>query len=98
MRKTYIYKSSIHGKGLFAARRLSKGELIGQFRGIPIRVRSTLVRHPHVLWTRDYPLLGTNNLRFVNESNRPNAYFLGVHLISLRVIYPHEEVTADYEG
>ena len=66
--------SDIHGRGIFARRRIAKGELIGIFEG----VRSTDESHAHLLWVAEeddsfWSLRVTNKLKYINHSPRPNA-------------------------
>ena len=95
-RKYYTGKSGIHGTGVFAARKIARGELIGVFKGDP-----TDTDGEHVLWVeRDdweyVGLKGGNDLRFVNHSRRPNAEFDGQRLYARRGLRPHEEITFHY--
>lgn len=93
---TYVKKSPIHGRGLFAERRITRGRRIGRYAG-----RRTRRNGRYVLWV---PLengdvvgiAGGNRLRYVNHSSRPNAAFHGADLYALRTIGPHQEITVDY--
>lgn len=94
----YSGDSGIHGTGLFAARRIRRGEYIGTFHGPPARRDGT-----HVLWV--YPeegdgvpvgRRGRNLLRYLNHSDKPNAAFDGFDLYARRAIAEHEEITIDY--
>lgn len=94
----YTGTSGIHGTGLFAARRIRRGEYIGTFHGPPARRDGC-----HVLWV--YPAegdaapvgrRGRNLLRYLNHSDRPNAAFDGFDLYARRAIPAHEEITIDY--
>ena len=92
----FVAPSPIHGKGLFAARTIPKGTLIGRLEGVPARRDGT-----YVLWYTDdegneVGLRGTNALRYVNHASRPNAIFYGLELSSLRRIRKGEEITHDY--
>ena len=96
-RAYYTGASSIHGKGVFAGRDFVEGDLIGVFEG-----EETGEDGEHVLWIDDeesgriYGLRGTNDLRFVNHSSRPNAEFDGERLIALSAIHTDEEITFHY--
>ena len=62
-----VQKSGIEGKGLFAARRIAKGALIGVYEGPVTQKDGT-----HVLWVEDedeqsFGIDGRNLLRFVNH-------------------------------
>lgn len=90
-----VRKSSIHGRGLFAAERIPRGKLIGFYEG-----PRTKREGAYVLWVEDddetFGVAGKNHLRFVNHSRKPNAYFDGVELWSAKVIRPGEEITFHY--
>jgi SET domain-containing protein len=95
-----IRESGIHGLGLFATRRLRKGEVIGVYDGP--RVLDEEDDGDHVLWIYDeeedleYGIDGQNETRFVNHSRRPNACFEGAELVALTTIREGEEITHDY--
>ena len=94
--KTLIGRSPIHGRGLFAARGIRRGELIGVFRG-----RKAKRNSPYVLWLDEDAkegILVTNRLRFANHSPSPNAQCRGVRLVARRKIWPGEEITINYNG
>ena len=88
----------MHGRGLFAAREIGKGRHIGTFEGRPTRRDSS-----HVLWLWDEEnqewsgLLVTNDLRFTNHSDQPNARLEGVELVARRRIREGEEITISYD-
>ena len=91
-----VRTSPIHGKGVFARRRLRSGGYIGTFEGRPAR-RDGM----YVLWVlddddREMGVEGRNELRFLNHSSRPNAEFLGLDLHATRNIQPGSEVTIHY--
>jgi SET domain-containing protein len=96
----YVADSGIHGRGLFAARRLVRGEYIGTFHGPPARRDGD-----HVLWVYasaldDEPIgrRGRNLLRFLNHATPCNAAFDGFDLYARRAIRRGEEITIDYGG
>lgn len=91
-----VRRSSIHGKGLFARRRIRAGTRIGSYEG-----PRTQKIGDHVLWVVDeegneYGIDGRNELRYVNHSRRPNVVFEEADLIALRDIEPGEELLHDY--
>ncbi len=96
-RKVEIKQSKIHGLGLFAARNLRKGEVIGLYQG-----PETEEEGDHVLWIydedeqREYGIDGQTETRYVNHSQKPNAYFNGEVLEALRAIKKGEELTHNY--
>ena len=90
--------SPIHGRGVFALRRLRTGGHIATFEGRPTR-RDGI----HVLWIsedddgdREIGIEGRNELRYLNHSVNPNAEFLGLELFATRNIQPGHEVTIHY--
>jgi SET domain-containing protein len=93
---TYIKTSPIHGRGLFARQRISRGRLIGTYEG-PDATRNG----KYVLWVLEHDgthrgIRGRNALRYVNHCGQPNAEFRGADLFAIRVIGPDEEITIDY--
>ena len=95
--KVEIKSSLIHGLGLFAARPLREGEVIGLYQGPEVEYDGD-----HVLWIydedqeREYGIDGTCETRYVNHCRQPNAYFNGEVLEALRVIKAGEEITHNY--
>lgn len=88
--------SPIHGRGLFACRRLRNGAYIATFEGEP-----TDQDGMHVLWVTDEDGLqqgieGKNALRFLNHSLDPNAEFRGANLHATRNIQAGHEITIHY--
>ncbi|MCA8961865.1 MAG: SET domain-containing protein-lysine N-methyltransferase [Planctomycetes bacterium] len=93
---SYVARSPIHGRGLFAKRKIRKGTLIGTYEGPRVRKDGM-----HVLWVEDergkwFGIDGKNQLRYLNHSRNPNAEFIGEELIALRTIAPDEEITFHY--
>ena len=94
----YVAASSIHGAGVFAARKLVKGEYIGTFHG-PAACRDGM----YVLWVYEQggdadPVgrSGRNMLRHLNHASPSNAAFDGFDLYALRAIAHGAEITIDY--
>lgn len=94
----YVAASSIHGTGVFAARRFAKGEYIGTFHGPAVR-RDGM----YVLWVYEQrgdadPVgrSGRNMLRYLNHSSPCNAVFDGFDLYARRAIAHDAEITIDY--
>jgi SET domain-containing protein len=92
-----VRKSRLHGYGLFAARKIGKGELIGWYRGVRTRKDGM-----HVLWVEEddekFGLDGVNELRDLNHSKRPNAAFWGDELYAVKAIAKGGEITFNYDG
>jgi SET domain-containing protein len=99
--KDWVYsaESSIHGTGLFAARRIRKGEYIGTYGGPEARRNGT-----YVLWVfdpddEDHAIgrSGRNLLRYLNHARPGNTEFDGFDLYARKNIAVDEEITFDYE-
>jgi SET domain-containing protein len=90
---TYVARSGIHGRGLFARRRISRGTVIGYVEG-----KVTRRNGAYTLWlSEDEGIRVTCNLRFINHSRRPNArYYDDLSVVALRTIEAGEEITHDY--
>jgi SET domain-containing protein len=95
----YSARSKIHGTGLFARRRIRKGDYIGTYGGPEARRNGT-----YVLWVYELDdeanavgRSGRNLLRYLNHARPGNAEFDGFDLYALRNIAADEEITFDYE-
>lgn len=91
-------RSEIHGTGLFAVRKLSKGEYIGTYWGPEVRRNGT-----YVLWVFDpdneddaIGRSGRNLLRFLNHAKPGNAEFDGFDLYARVAIPAGQEITFNY--
>lgn len=95
--RVYVDRSPIHGKGLYAARKLGGGQLIGIYDGPQVEEDGI-----YVLWIEDEPgggwtgYDGRNEMRFMNHSSRPNAEMDGLYCYALEEIDPGTEITIDY--
>mgnify|MGYP001143036824 CR=1 FL=1 len=94
--KILVKKSSIHGKGCFAKKKIRKGAYIGSYEGITV-----LDDNIYVLWVQQdhggwHLIDGKNDLRFVNHSLTPNAEWDANKLYALRAIEEGEEITFHY--
>ena len=91
-----VRQSPIHGKGLFAKKRIRANQLLGVYEGARTKRNGT-----YVLWV-EYEdgevvgINGRNELRYLNHSRTPNAEFWGEQLYSLRAIEANTEITFDY--
>ena len=94
----YSSESQIHGTGLFAKRKIKKGERIGTYEGPTAKRNST-----YVLWVyeeegeKPVGRKGKNLLRYLNHSAPGNAEFDGFELYAREKIKPGEEITFDYQ-
>ncbi len=81
--------------GLFAARRIEKGEIIGELEG-----EYTDEDGMHVLWLDEKTgFRVTNALRYINHADEPNAcYYNDLSVVALRDIEAGEEITHDYNA
>jgi SET domain-containing protein len=91
-----VRPSEIHGRGIFARKRLRKDQRIGRFEG-----EITTRNGTHVLWLIDEDgteigIRGRNELRFLNHGDPPNAEFRDDELHALRNIQPGTELLIDY--
>ncbi|MCG8429102.1 MAG: SET domain-containing protein-lysine N-methyltransferase [Chromatiales bacterium] len=95
----YSGPSRIHGTGLFAKRKIKKGEYIGTYHG-PVAKRNGT----YVLWVYDHGeedkaigRSGKNLLRFLNHAKPGNAEFDGFDLYARVAIAADKEITFNYE-
>jgi hypothetical protein len=91
-----VRQSRIHGKGIFARRRLREGQRIGRFEG-----DTTTKNGTYVLWLigedgSEIGIRGRNALRFLNHGEPPNAEFVDDELYVVRNVQPGAEVLIDY--
>ncbi len=91
-----VLTSPIHGRGLFAAKRIRPGAYVASFEGVFTRKNGM-----HVLWIMDEDdnevgIGGRNALRFLNHSSDPNTEFIGNELHALRNIQLGAELTIHY--
>ena len=88
-----IKRSPIHGKGLFASKRIQKGELLGRIKGPRVTCDG-----PYVLWLDDrHGVHVMGELKFINHSNRPNAcYYDDLTVMAIKTIKAGEEITHNY--
>ena len=91
----FAKESPIHGKGLFAARKIKAGEVLGMVSG-----KWTKKNGPYVLWVReDKGFRVECDFRYINHSGKPNAvYYDTLEVCALRDIKPGEEITHDYQS
>lgn len=88
----YVADSAIHGKGLFARKKLKAKLVLGKIEGTSTRRDGT-----YVLWLSDTKgLRVTNDFRFINHSSTPNCALTGSTVVTLKSVKADEELTHDY--
>jgi uncharacterized protein len=100
MDKVVVRESPIHGRGVFAVRRIEAGEVVIEgCRDVlsDDEVRSLPAEEREFLSVMDgHHILMKPPSRFVNHSCQPNTCGTGQHDVAIRVIEAGEEVTVDY--
>lgn len=91
-RSLKVADSPIHGRGLFATRKISKGSIIGY-----CRTRKTLSPGDYTLWLDKGPVDVTCRLKYINHHHKPNvAYYDDLSVVALKTIKPGDELLHDY--
>lgn len=91
-KRTYVEQSPIHGKGLFAAKRIKADVVLGRLHGMLTDEDGT-----YVLWlNKNTGLEITNEFRFINHDSNPNCALTDTDVVTLRAIEKDEELTHDY--
>jgi uncharacterized protein len=100
MEKVIVQHSPIHGRGVFAARRIEPGEVIieGCREALSDEAIESLSTEERAFLSviDGRTILMTPPARFVNHSCNPNARGTDRHDVAVRVIEAGEEVTVDY--
>lgn len=103
MKKIYIAKSKINGKGMFAGEDIRRGERIQYIKGKLVRSVTKNARDSKAIqnWigVTTYFWMNTDGtpFRYINHSCDPNAAITGTKTaIALRNINVGEEITIDY--
>jgi len=66
--KVFVASSPVHGKGLFAAKRIKADTVLGRLHGMP-----TFDDGIYVLWiTDELGLELTNDFKYINHNSDPN--------------------------
>ena len=102
-RHYHVGESVIHGRGVFAARMILRGERIGIIRG-RIATRFSLGRGPQHVIELDaghlVPIAEPRGLWLMNHKCQPNAVLIpklgSVDVLALRKIRNGEEIVCDY--
>ncbi len=91
-KRTFVADSPIHGKGLFAAKKIKAGKSLGRLHGMLTEKDGT-----YVLWlNKRIGLEITNEFRFINHDSSPNCALTDTEVVTLREIEQGEELTHDY--
>jgi len=90
---TEVKESSIHGKGLFARKKIPANTLLGVCETKPAKKENA-----YTLWlTKKKKVEVTCKFKYINHSGEPNvAYYDDCSVIALRKIKKGEELTHDY--
>lgn len=103
MKKLFVEKSNIDGKGIFTMEDIKKGEKIQYIIGTKKRLRSTTQKEalsiPNWYGVSRYVWIdpGESIFRYLNHSCRPNAGIIGTKtLVAMRPIKKGTEVVIDY--
>lgn len=90
-----VKQSELHGRGLFARRKIARGTEIGR-----CTVKPAKKDGPHVLWLDDdtgEAVKVTCDLRYINHGRKPNvAYYDDLTVVALKNIKPGEELLHHY--
>lgn len=94
MTKAYrVAKSALHGKGLFAARKIASGELLGY-----CKTRKVKEAGIHTLTLDDGRLFDVScSLKYINHAKTANvSYYDDFSVVALQNINVGEELLHDY--
>jgi SET domain-containing protein len=97
-----VRSSPIHGRGVFAARRIEAGEVIIDWSGCSEVLSDEALRALPREETIFVSVIDGQNIlfkppaRFINHSCKPNTRGGGRHDVAIRAIEAGEEVTVDY--
>lgn len=90
--KVFVATSPVHGKGLFAAKRIKANTVLGRLHGMP-----TFDDGIYVLWiSDDLGLELTNDFKYINHDSNPNAAYSDIDVMVLRDVEPGDELLHDY--
>lgn len=90
--KVFVATSPVHGKGLFAAKRIKANTVLGRLHGMP-----SVDDGIYVLWiTDELGLELTNDFKYINHDSNPNAAYSDLDVMVLRDVEPGEELLHDY--
>jgi len=88
-----VKRSGIHGKGLFATRKIKKDDIIGHIKYNPVDEDGI-----YVLWIDEKTAVKVDcDLKYINHNPKPNAcYCDDLNVVALKNISKGEEITHDY--
>lgn len=90
----YVKDSDIHGKGLFAKKKIKSGAILGELKGKPTKKDG-----PYVLWLDDDKsgFKVQCVFKYINHDSSPNAcYYDDLTVVALKNIRKDEEITHYY--
>ena len=102
MSNIYVATSPLHGKGVFAARAIKKGETVGRYATRKTKLTAEENTYVVEVYDDDGELLehriGTNDFKYINHSTKPNIDMVGdeLKMVALRKIKQDEELTWYY--
>lgn len=90
--KVFVADSPVHGKGLFALKKIKANTVIARLHGMP-----TFDDGTYVLWiTDELGLELTNDLKYINHDKNPNAAYSDLDVTVIKDVMPGEELLHDY--
>ncbi len=101
-KKIYVGKSQLHGMGIFALRKIKKGEIVGIVQGpkmfkVNRNIRDALSNPDWVGFKMHNWVDPIPPYKYLNHSCNPNIAIKGFKtLIAIRDIKKEEEITIDY--
>lgn len=106
----FVARSAIHGLGVFAAKKIDKGEVVWRFDPdfdveIPYDLvehfldadRETVLNHAEYIPSKNAFILGNDADIFMNHSEAPSLVDAGATMYAARNIQEGEELTCDYQ-
>ncbi len=101
MRKFYLKKSKIEGKGLFAKKEIKKGEVVGEFKGRIYSTKEVERKKLHIyLFQIDWEkwMYVKTTEKYINHSCSPNTYIKQkTKIAAFKNIKKGDELTIDYD-
>ena len=105
----FVAPSKIHGIGLFAAKRIAKGDVVWtfnpivdkvikfeDFQSLPDSTKSWIKKHGEYWDDENQYVLGIDGDLFMNHCEKPNISASKIQCVALRDIDIGEEITCNY--